>query len=1554
MSESTTEQTFDYYVSSTNGDDANNGQSSDVAFKTIQKAIEAAAANTTDGVKQISVAAGEYKEDLTINNSITIIGESGALDNLTTKIAGADSSKSNTISITNTSGADISITLKDLSITHTDAKAWNVEDRAVNNDAAVSLEPSAHNINLSVTNCSISSTGVSNRATALNIFTDSNVNISNSKIFAEYYGIHVDLHPTVAIGSDITADILDSFSSGANPTLTITNSSVDTYTALTNDKYPIYLRSGANYTININNNSNVIGWCALYTKPGFIASTINVENSNLIGMNNYAGTSNDFGVVVIEDPNNYSDASNYSSRNGKNNEINIKSGSTISNYLPNVSNYYKNQEYPIVFNSYSQYVSNQNSLCNITKNTSVVNIEDSTLALGDNLTKNFINQNQNNTNNYENIKLTGNVEFEYVNGEDTSKAPLIYGILDDKEVFKNASSTIQSAIDLAENGDIIRLPAGIYTENLTINNNITISGVAESSESYSTQIVGKISVTAIGAVTLENLNLTYVSTTNDLQAVVELNAAGNLTIQNAIITPNIQSNGNYCSGVLISEDNSGAKLTINNTTIHADGDGGRGVAIRSLGSITTISDSTITANGGKYGSAIHMNTQNSANSATLNISNSTITAQKYYGIYLHMGTFTINITDNSKVSGFAALYLKPDCINSTVNISKSELVGIMQYGGTSNNFGTIAFEGVNNTINIKDNSIITNKYISGGECREYLILYSNYRSNGADPTAKDNSVIADSSVKFINTNIEKSPVWISYNGNSNSISADDAQFLYVADESSKPAPIVLKDKSGQVKNAVSTFTDALYLLDDEDIIEIAANTEYDSLVVPGIGISFSIVGNNSTIKGLSLAVASEKTVNISISEVNFTEKGLFISGANNVTITNCTFTDISSGFETTDLVGISTNMYHPTAIHVQNSSGKVLIEDTTINEVGGGKEVNKKFMGISITNLKNNTNTSSIEIKDNDILNVDHNAVYIFGKYSTISITDGNKISEWDKNNDSIDTVQDKNFAGGRAVRLDVTCENIIILDNSFIKNYLKTSDQDAVIFGSDLGDSTAESNIGYDDGNILKTNANAEFKNNILVLSGIDTYDYANLFIIGSNENKKMVTFNPNGGYYYTSSEPGVLCSIVAANDTVSKPTDPSRSGSYSFNGWYDAATGGNKLTLPLSITADTTLYANWTYTGGSGVPVTPPTDPEEPVVKEEEIENEDGTISSITETTVTKENDDGSKETIVEKEEVVKDKDGNVQSVIEEKQSEVVNKDGSTNKTSEKVVKDKDGKVIEEKTEIEIEDKNTGVSTSVEITKGSDGKAASEITTQTSVETKDGKAQVSSEVLNEALKQAEAAKKAAEEKGAKDAKPVIEIEAENSEDFTETEISTEDLSKLAEAEVDVKIKTATGEVNIPPEVSKNLSSNADEKVSLSFGEADKQKLTEEQKKTVGDAPVFEFNLKSGEKDIHDLGGTVKVTVPYELKAGEDPNKITVWYIDEEGNPVAMNSVYDPETKSITFETSHFSYYFIAEDTSIPNDKKDDNNTIYYAVAAVIVILIIIALAYYFMKKKQ
>ncbi|MEA4994133.1 MAG: Ig-like domain-containing protein [Oscillibacter sp.] len=73
-------------------------------------------------------------------------------------------------------------------------------------------------------------------------------------------------------------------------------------------------------------------------------------------------------------------------------------------------------------------------------------------------------------------------------------------------------------------------------------------------------------------------------------------------------------------------------------------------------------------------------------------------------------------------------------------------------------------------------------------------------------------------------------------------------------------------------------------------------------------------------------------------------------------------------------------------------------------------------------------------------------------------------------------------------------------------------------------------------------------------------------------------VTFNPNGG---TVSE---VSRSVAPGTAAGALPIPARSGSYSFDGWYTAASGGTQISASTTVNANVTYYAHWTYTGGGG----------------------------------------------------------------------------------------------------------------------------------------------------------------------------------------------------------------------------------------------------------------------------------------------------------------------------------------------------------------------------------
>ena len=73
------------------------------------------------------------------------------------------------------------------------------------------------------------------------------------------------------------------------------------------------------------------------------------------------------------------------------------------------------------------------------------------------------------------------------------------------------------------------------------------------------------------------------------------------------------------------------------------------------------------------------------------------------------------------------------------------------------------------------------------------------------------------------------------------------------------------------------------------------------------------------------------------------------------------------------------------------------------------------------------------------------------------------------------------------------------------------------------------------------------------------------------------IVTFDGNGG---TPS----VGSMTTTDQKLPSLPSASRSGSYSFDGWFTEESGGTKITTDTEFPADTTVYAHWTYTGGGG----------------------------------------------------------------------------------------------------------------------------------------------------------------------------------------------------------------------------------------------------------------------------------------------------------------------------------------------------------------------------------
>ena len=81
-----------------------------------------------------------------------------------------------------------------------------------------------------------------------------------------------------------------------------------------------------------------------------------------------------------------------------------------------------------------------------------------------------------------------------------------------------------------------------------------------------------------------------------------------------------------------------------------------------------------------------------------------------------------------------------------------------------------------------------------------------------------------------------------------------------------------------------------------------------------------------------------------------------------------------------------------------------------------------------------------------------------------------------------------------------------------------------------------------------------------------------------GNHENQTYtVTFNGNGGRPTNST-------MTTTGKKLASLPIATRSGRYSFDGWYTEKNGGTKITTATVFDKNTTVYAHWTYTGSTG----------------------------------------------------------------------------------------------------------------------------------------------------------------------------------------------------------------------------------------------------------------------------------------------------------------------------------------------------------------------------------
>lgn len=135
---------------------------------------------------------------------------------------------------------------------------------------------------------------------------------------------------------------------------------------------------------------------------------------------------------------------------------------------------------------------------------------------------------------------------------------------------------------------------------------------------------------------------------------------------------------------------------------------------------------------------------------------------------------------------------------------------------------------------------------------------------------------------------------------------------------------------------------------------------------------------------------------------------------------------------------------------------------------------------------------------------------------------------------------------------------------------------------------------------------------------------------------------------------------------------------------------------------------------------------------------------------------------------------------------------------------------------------------------------------------------------------------------------------------DKTEANVNKENLNN----EIELKNASIVLDENTVNALPQNITIKAD------TVNKDDLRLNDSYADAIGNNTIYNFGMNSGEDAISSFDGKVTVRVPYELKAGENPDEIAIWYINDEGAPTAIKAKY--ANGFAEFETNHFSYYTV------------------------------------------
>ena len=237
-----------------------------------------------------------------------------------------------------------------------------------------------------------------------------------------------------------------------------------------------------------------------------------------------------------------------------------------------------------------------------------------------------------------------------------------------------------------------------------------------------------------------------------------------------------------------------------------------------------------------------------------------------------------------------------------------------------------------------------------------------------------------------------------------------------------------------------------------------------------------------------------------------------------------------------------------------------------------------------------------------------------------------------------------------------------------------------------------------------------------------------------------------------------------------------------------------------------------------------------------------------------------------------------------------------------------------------------STTATTKATTTTDSSGKATASVT-------KDQLSEAVNSAVTEAQKQGDGTSAIVE----------IKVEAPSNTKTVETSIPKAAVKLAADGGTDaLRVSTPVASISFDTHALTSIYDRASGDVKITTAKVDASSLSAEVQTLIGNRPVYNFSVTSGNDTISEFDGKVTVSVPYTPAAGEDTDAIVIYFINSDGEPEAVfNCKYDPETKTVSFTTNHFSAYAVGYNKVSFNDVKDGawyENAVQFAAARGIV----------------